>query len=72
MTDLVTPPEDPQLQLAWARQALRDFPPQSCALGAKAIRAWVREILKAHSPPGPGGRRKRRRAQRLENKPEAE
>jgi hypothetical protein len=48
MTDLVAPPEDPKQQLQWARQVLRDFPVNSQAVSAPAIRAWALGILRAH------------------------
>jgi hypothetical protein len=53
MTDLTSPPEDPLLQLAWARRVLREFwrPENRGLLGAKEIRAMAREIIKAHKPP---------------------
>jgi len=65
VTDLALPPDDPEQRLRWARQLLRDFPPGSQILGAKAIRAMAREIIKELSPPGPDKRRKRPRAGRI-------
>ena len=48
MTDLVAPPDDPNQQLQWARQVLRDFPPNSRAVSAPEIRAWALAILRQH------------------------
>ena len=48
MTDLVALPDEPNQQLAWARQVLRDFPANSQAVSAPAIRAWALQILRAH------------------------
>jgi hypothetical protein len=48
MTDLVALPDDPNQQLQWARQVLRDFPPNSQVVSAPAIRAWALGILSQH------------------------
>jgi hypothetical protein len=46
MTDLVSPPPNPSQQKAWARQVLKDFPPNSQAVGAQEIRRWALAILR--------------------------
>lgn len=48
MTDLVSLPQDLDQQLAWARQALKDFPPRSQLVSAPEIRRWALAILRQH------------------------
>ena len=48
MTDLISPPQDPDQELAWARQALRDFPPGSQKVSAKEIRSLALGVLRQH------------------------
>jgi hypothetical protein len=54
MTDLVSPPEDPDQQLLWARRVLRSFSRKENRglLGAAEIRSLAREIINKHRPPG--------------------
>lgn len=53
MTDLTSPPEDPDLQLLWAKRVLRSFSRKENRglLGAKEIRSLAREIINKHRPP---------------------
>ena len=53
MTDVAFP-LDPSQQVAWARQALKDFPPNSQAVSARAIRRWALQVLRQRQAPGPG------------------
>ena len=65
MTDLVMPPDDAAGQIAWARSVLRDFPPGSGIVSARAIRAMARAILREHgAAPGSGANHARRRSRR--------
>jgi hypothetical protein len=61
MTDLVSPPEDPDQQLLWARRVLRSFsrPESRNLLSAKEIRSLAREIINRHRPPSRRQRRPR-------------
>jgi hypothetical protein len=67
MTDLVSPPEDPDQQLLWARRVLRSFSRKENRglLGAAEIRSLAREIINKHRPPN-----QRPRRQRQQNQPQ--
>ena len=69
MTDLVSPPEDPDQQLLWAKRVLREFwrPENRGLLGAKEIRSLAREIINQHRPPS---QRRGKRQRRQRNQPE--
>jgi len=48
MTDLRSPPENPEQELAQARRLLRQFPPGSQLVSAQEIRRGALAVIREH------------------------